>query len=180
MSETIAPLASSSLSVNAQVVPWVDRLLRDADALRVQVRRDDSGACIVDAGIEAPGGIDAGLLIGEICMGGFGTVGMRSGASEGWPTWLEVRSSQPVLACLASQYAGWSLAASKEETGGKKFFALGSGPARALAVQGAAVRRAGLPRPRRARRAGARGRSRAAATWSSTRCCATARCRPRR
>jgi len=38
-----------------------------------------------------------------------------------------------VLACLASQYAGWSLAATKEETGGRKFFALGSGPARALA-----------------------------------------------
>jgi methenyltetrahydromethanopterin cyclohydrolase len=40
-----------------------------------------------------------------------------------------------VLACLGSQYAGWSLAASKEETGGKKFFSLGSGPARALAVK---------------------------------------------
>jgi methenyltetrahydromethanopterin cyclohydrolase len=46
---------------------------------------------------------------------------------------VEVSSARPVLACLASQYAGWSLAASKEETGGKKFFALGSGPARALA-----------------------------------------------
>ncbi|MFI4931553.1 MAG: methenyltetrahydromethanopterin cyclohydrolase, partial [Burkholderiales bacterium] len=135
MSETIAPLASSSLSVNAHVVPWVDRLLREADALRVQVRRDDSGACIVDAGIAVPGSIAAGLLIGEICMGGFGTVGLRSGASEGWPTWLEVRSSQPVLACLASQYAGWSLSATKEETGSKKFFSLGSGPARALAVK---------------------------------------------
>jgi methenyltetrahydromethanopterin cyclohydrolase len=135
MSETIAPLASSSLSVNAHVVPWVDRLLREADALRVQVRRDDSGACIVDAGIAVPGSIAAGLLIGEICMGGFGTVGVRSGAGEGWPTWLEVRSSQPVLACLASQYAGWSLSATKEETGSKKFFSLGSGPARALAVK---------------------------------------------
>ena len=68
-------------------------------------------------------------------MGGLGQVALRSGAGEGWPSWLEVRSSQPVLACLASQYAGWSLAASKEETGGKKFFALGSGPARALAVK---------------------------------------------
>jgi methenyltetrahydromethanopterin cyclohydrolase len=135
MSETIAPLASSSLSVNAHVVPWVERLLREADALRVQVRRDDSGACIVDAGIAAPGCVAAGLLIGEICMGGFGTVGTRTGAADGWPTWLEVRSSQPVLACLASQYAGWSLSASKEETGAKKFFSLGSGPARALAVK---------------------------------------------
>ena len=67
-------------------------------------------------------------------MGGLGRVtSLEPGAREGWPTWLGVTSSQPVLACLASQYAGWSLAASKEETGGKKFFALGSGPARALA-----------------------------------------------
>jgi len=135
MSEFIAPLASSSLSVNAHVVPWVERLLREADALRVQVRRDDSGACIVDAGIAAPGCVAAGLLIGEICMGGFGAVGVRTGAADGWPTWLEVRSSQPVLACLASQYAGWSLSATREETGGKKFLSLGSGPARALAAK---------------------------------------------
>jgi methenyltetrahydromethanopterin cyclohydrolase len=123
----------NSLSVNQQAAPLVAQLRRDAQALRVQVRRDDSGVCIVDAGIDAPGSVAAGLLVGEICMGGFGRIGLRAG--EGWPTWLEVRSSQPVLACLASQYAGWSLAASKEETGGKKFFALGSGPARALACK---------------------------------------------
>lgn len=127
----------NSLSVNRQAAPLVVQLRRDAEALRVQVRRDDSGVCIVDAGIDAPGSIAAGLLVGEICMGGFGDIRlrMRESGGEGWPTWLEVRSSQPVLACLASQYAGWSLAASKEETGGKKFFALGSGPARALACK---------------------------------------------
>jgi len=99
--------------------------------LRVDVTRGECGERLVDAGIAVAGGIDAGLLVGEICLGGFGSVALRTG--EGWPSWLEVRSSQPVLACLASQYAGWSLAASKEETGAKKFFALGSGPARALA-----------------------------------------------
>jgi methenyltetrahydromethanopterin cyclohydrolase len=92
--------------------------------------------CIVDAGIDAPGGIAAGLLIAEICMGGFGHVALRGAAANAdWPTWIEVRSSQPLLACLASQYAGWSLAASKEDAGGKKFFALGSGPARSLALK---------------------------------------------
>jgi methenyltetrahydromethanopterin cyclohydrolase len=110
-------------------------LLRDARALGVAVQGDTHGPCIVDAGIGAPGSVAAGLLIAEICMGGFGQVALRAGADAGWPSWLEVSSSLPVLACLASQYAGWSLAASKEETGGKKFFALGSGPARALAVK---------------------------------------------
>ena len=135
MSDHPAALAGSTLSLNANVQPWVERLVADADALRVKVTQDASGARVVDAGIVAGGSIEAGLLIGEICLGGFGSVTARSGAVDGWPTWLEVRSSQPVLACLASQYAGWSLSASKEETGGKKFFSLGSGPARALAAK---------------------------------------------
>ena len=133
MTDARPPLADTSLSVNTLARPLVERLLREADALAVQVARDATGACVVDAGIGARGSIDAGLLVGEICMGGLGRVALRSGTPDAWPTWIEVRSSQPVLACLASQYAGWSLAASKEETGGKKFFSLGSGPARALA-----------------------------------------------
>ena len=47
-----------------------------------------------------------------------------------WPWTVAVASSQPVLACLASQYAGWSLAHGEKPNA---FFALGSGPARALA-----------------------------------------------
>lgn len=135
MNEHPAALAGCALSVNAHVQPWVERLVAQADALRVQVSHDEGGTCIVDAGIAAPGSIAAGLLVGEICLGGFGRVALKTAAADGWPSWLEVSSSQPVLACLASQYAGWSLAASKEETGGKKFFSLGSGPARALAAK---------------------------------------------
>lgn len=130
-----SPLSAPTLSVNALARPLVERLLAEAQALSVSVSRHDTGVCIVDAGIAARGSVAAGLLVGEICMGGLGHVGVRVGGLEGWPTWVEVRSSQPVLACLGSQYAGWSLSASKEETGGKKFFSLGSGPARALAAK---------------------------------------------
>lgn len=125
--------AGSPLSVNALAAPLVQTLLREADTLGVSVQRDASGVCLVDAGIDAPGSVAAGLLIAQICMGGLGQVSLCASQREGWPTWLQISSAQPVLACLGSQYAGWSLAASKEETGGKKFFALGSGPARALA-----------------------------------------------
>ena len=135
MTDTTPPLAASALSVNTLARPLVERLLAQADALDVQVRRDATGICIVDAGVSARGSVAAGLLVGEICMGGLGQVSLRPGGLEGWPTWIEVQSAQPVLACLGSQYAGWSLAASKEETGGKKFFSLGSGPARALAAK---------------------------------------------
>ena len=135
MSDLVPPLASTTLSVNAHAAPLVERLIRDAAMLKLNVDRRPGRACVVDAGIAAQGSVAAGLLVGEICLGGFGDVTLRSGDELGWPTWLQVRSSQPVLACLASQYAGWSLAASKEETGGKKFFSLGSGPARALAAK---------------------------------------------
>ena len=133
MSDPTPPLAGSPLSVNALAAPLLAQLLRDADALGIAARTDASGVRIVDAGIDVPGSIEAGLRIGAICMGGLGQVRLRSAVHEGWPTWVEVESARPVLACLASQYAGWSLAASKEETSGKKFFSLGSGPARALA-----------------------------------------------
>jgi methenyltetrahydromethanopterin cyclohydrolase len=123
-----------TLSINDQARPLVERLLSTAEALAVQARTDAGGVCIVDAGLAVRGSVQAGVLIGEICMGGLGSVRLRAGsAASGWPTWLDVSSAQPVLACLGSQYAGWSLAASKEETGGRKFFSLGSGPARALA-----------------------------------------------
>lgn len=127
-------MSGSRPSVNRLAQPLLQELLRDAERLRITTTHDEAGVQLLDAGIAATGGVEAGLRIAELCMGGLGEVRLAS-AREGWPDWLQVRSSQPVLACLASQYAGWSLAASKEETGGKKFFALGSGPARALACK---------------------------------------------
>lgn len=136
MKEAAKGSASESLSVNELAAPLVERLIAAATELRVGVERLESGVTVVDAGIAVRGSVAAGLAIGEICMGGLGRVRLASeGADGGWPTWLEVASAQPVLACLASQYAGWSLSASKEDGGGKKFFSLGSGPARALAAR---------------------------------------------
>ena len=64
-------------------------------------------------------------------MGGLGAVRLvPDNATPRWPWTIAVASPQPVIACLGSQYAGWSLA---HGTGKDAFFALGSGPARALA-----------------------------------------------
>lgn len=127
--------AAAPLSVNALSERLVQRLVDDAARLGVTVTRTAGGTVLVDAGIDASGGIEAGVLIARICMGGLGRVAVRTSAEAQplWPTMIDVQTASPVLACLASQYAGWSLAATKEQTGGKKFFSLGSGPARALA-----------------------------------------------
>jgi methenyltetrahydromethanopterin cyclohydrolase len=64
-------------------------------------------------------------------MGGLGAVRLISdNTTPRWPWTIAVTSPQPVIACLGSQYAGWSLT---HGTGKDAFFALGSGPARALA-----------------------------------------------
>jgi methenyltetrahydromethanopterin cyclohydrolase len=100
------------LSVNRLARDAVTRLTGDAQRLRVSVQRDERGVTLVDAGITVPGSIDAGLCVAELCMGGLGRVRLAAGATHHWPSWLQVSSSLPVLACMASQYAGWNLAAS--------------------------------------------------------------------
>jgi methenyltetrahydromethanopterin cyclohydrolase len=114
-------------SVNTLAGAIVDRLVAGADRYRVTVSRGSLGELLIDAGAKTRGGVDAGLLLTEICMGGLGKVTLsHSPGAAKWPFWLTVSSNDPVVACLASQYAGWSLQH-------EKFFALGSGPGRAQA-----------------------------------------------
>jgi methenyltetrahydromethanopterin cyclohydrolase len=115
-------------SINRLTAPLVEALVADRDALRISLGWLEQRAAIVDAGIEARGGLEAGRRIAEICMGGLGTVRLRSGGGE-WPLHVDVHSADPVLACLGSQYAGWSLSHGK---GKGAWQALGSGPARVL------------------------------------------------
>ncbi|MFD2114074.1 methenyltetrahydromethanopterin cyclohydrolase [Thiorhodococcus fuscus] len=118
-------------SLNALVSPLVDALVADADWLRLEVRRLENGAQLIDAGISALGGLEAGRRISEICLGGLSRVRLSgSGPVPGWPSNVEVSAADPVLACLGSQYAGWSLTHGE---GKGAFHALGSGPGRALA-----------------------------------------------
>ncbi|SAK73616.1 Methenyltetrahydromethanopterin cyclohydrolase [Caballeronia catudaia] len=130
-------MTSSHISVNASSERLVTRLIDDAARFSVDITRTDGGTVIVDAGVSAKGSVDTGILIARICMGGLGRVARRVAFDHAplWPSFIEVHTSHPVVACLASQYAGWSLSATKEQTGGKKFFSLGSGPARALACK---------------------------------------------
>lgn len=118
---------NTQLSVNQLSEPLVKKLLQQADALQLGISKHEAGCTIVDAGIQHAGSAEAGRIIAEICMGGLGQVTLQ--ADDRFANWhdaIAVSSNQPVLACLASQYAGWALSH-------EKFFSLGSGPARALA-----------------------------------------------
>ncbi|HWN17567.1 MAG TPA: methenyltetrahydromethanopterin cyclohydrolase [Gemmatimonadales bacterium] len=117
----------TSLRMNEAAGEIADSMADQADLLRVKSFRLPSGARVIDAGVEVDGGVEAGLALAEICMGGLGNVsftplqiGGRSHAG------LIVWTDHPAVACMASQYAGWAISVGK-------FFAMGSGPLRAHA-----------------------------------------------
>ena len=120
-------------SINKLTQPILQQLIDGADALRVGVEQDASGVTLVDAGINHHGGLEAGRLISEICLGGLGNVSLtHTNTAPQWPLSVYVHSSNPVLACLGSQYAGWQLSHGE---GKDAFYALGSGPGRAASLR---------------------------------------------
>ncbi len=130
MSEVVAEsnhVKVNHLSVNHLSAPLVAELKSRADELRVGISTHETGCTIVDAGIEFHATAEAGRLIAEICMGGLGKVSLvQENRFDNRNEAIFVSSENPVVSCLASQYAGWALSH-------EKFFSLGSGPARALA-----------------------------------------------
>ena len=117
----------TSLRMNEAASEIADSMADQADLLRVRTFRLPSGARVIDAGVEADGGIEAGIALAEICMGGLGNVSctplqIGSESYAGLIVWTD----HPAVACMASQYAGWAISVGK-------FFAMGSGPLRAHA-----------------------------------------------
>lgn len=99
-----------------------------ADPLRVQTTIvGEANTTVIDFGVNASGGLDAGLLLARACMADLATIRLRSSDSSPWPL-VDVHTDHPVLACLASQYAGW-------EVKGDGYFAMASGPMRAVAAR---------------------------------------------
>jgi methenyltetrahydromethanopterin cyclohydrolase len=123
---------NAHISINKNVEPAIKALKENAKDLEVHVSKRH-GVVIIDAGVKSIGSLEAGRRIAEICMGSLGKVmTIKSQLIQNWPLMVEVSTKHPALACLASQYAGWSL---KSEDEGSKFECLGSGPCRALALK---------------------------------------------
>jgi methenyltetrahydromethanopterin cyclohydrolase len=111
--------------LNERAHELCDRLEVDAELLQIAIGRSACGTRIIDAGIHAPGGLEAGRRLAEICLAGLGAVHFvpaQAVLCEG-PA-VQVNTDQPLRACMASQYAGWQVSEGK-------FFAMGSGPMRA-------------------------------------------------
>lgn len=111
-------------SLNERALRLAEKLIRKAKDLRAVVHTI-GGARVIDCGIGTRGSLQAGLRLARICMAGLADVSLHPGEAAGMPCpVVAVRSDQPVLACMAAQYAGWQISV-------EKYFAMGSGPMRA-------------------------------------------------
>jgi methenyltetrahydromethanopterin cyclohydrolase len=115
---------AAATTLNERAQRLADHVATNAAALRVAVQTV-GGARVIDCGVKAEGGLQAGLALARVCLAGQAEVTLVPGEVAGvlCPQ-VEVFTDHPVLACMASQYAGWQIEAGK-------FFAMGSGPMRA-------------------------------------------------
>jgi methenyltetrahydromethanopterin cyclohydrolase len=114
-----------SPTLNERGLRLADHLAATAASLRIAVQQTPAGARVLDCGITAEGGLQAGLGLARVCLGNQAEVSLVPGHLPGLPVPLvQVATDHPVLGCMASQYAGWQVSVGK-------FFAMGSGPMRA-------------------------------------------------
>jgi methenyltetrahydromethanopterin cyclohydrolase len=123
----LAGARSSLANLNKNAAIRCDEIASRAEFYRVAVSRADCGTRLIDCGVGAQGGLEAGLMLAEICLAGLGRVGLTPGNPAVWPgPAVSVATDHPVAACMASQYAGWRIDV-------EGYFAMGSGPMRAAA-----------------------------------------------
>ena len=108
------------MNLNDRAMGLADRLAADSEVNAITL---SNGTRLIDC---TTGGFEAGRGFAEICMAGLGRVAYAPVVIEGrWLPALTVTVDRPAIACLAAQYAGWRV----DRDG---YFAMGSGPARAL------------------------------------------------
>src|SRR5690348_2348387 len=126
----------ATLNLNQQAARLCEQIVYDASRLRVHVHIMRSGTTVLDFGSRSPGdtqgaqgGLEAGIRLAAVCMAGLGHVRLAPANPEfSTGPAVVVSTDHPLLACMASQYAGWQISKGK-------FFAMGSGPMRALAAK---------------------------------------------
>jgi methenyltetrahydromethanopterin cyclohydrolase len=113
------------MDLNARALRRVEMLRGLLEERRVSEHAIEGGGRFFDCGIEARGGLLAGLDLARICLADLAEVSIVPGEVGGiaCPA-IQVTTDHPVEACLGSQYAGWAISEGK-------FFAMGSGPIRA-------------------------------------------------
>lgn len=122
---------------NGMAIELVDEAIDFAEELNVGVRHLGNDAAVLDFGVAARGGVEAGLLLAEVATGGLATVGTRLGevAGAALPR-VELSTDHPRRSLLACQSPEWPLDVDGEAV-------LGGGPAQLSRAHGSGTRSAG-------------------------------------
>ncbi|MFX1573045.1 MAG: methenyltetrahydromethanopterin cyclohydrolase [Promethearchaeota archaeon] len=123
------------IKINELARNLVNKLIDNRAIYNAEIHKLENDALVLDMTNSSWMG---GKLVGEICMGGLGTVDFSFyNLDRHFIPSVNVYTSEPIIACIASQLAGWNIKLKKEleKEGVKKkkviFQSLGSGPARA-------------------------------------------------
>lgn len=118
----------NKISVNKRAHELINATIKNEDLLRIKTEKI-SEATVIDAGINTPGSYPAGCFVTEVCLGNLGKASITQSSFGGvtLPA-INVETNYPTIATLGAQFAGWSIKVDK-------YFAMGSGPARALALK---------------------------------------------
>ncbi|UWG97832.1 methenyltetrahydromethanopterin cyclohydrolase [Dehalobacter sp. DCM] len=117
------------LSPNMLAFPLVKAMIANSDQFQIEAHMKN-GATVLDCGVNVEGSLEAGLQFAKVCLGGLANVQLHWHDFNGlhWPS-IEVMTDHPLRACMASQFAGWTIKLDN------CFFAA-SGPARAIMHKG--------------------------------------------
>ncbi|HNX39719.1 MAG TPA: methenyltetrahydromethanopterin cyclohydrolase [Methanothrix sp.] len=115
------------MGINEMGFEVFEEMLDYADELQIEVHELDSGTVVADAGVKALGGYGAGVYLSRLCLADLAEIQLVPFDLKGvLLPGISVATDFPAISCMASQCAMWQIKADK-------YFAMGSGPARALA-----------------------------------------------
>jgi methenyltetrahydromethanopterin cyclohydrolase len=123
------------VKINELSLELIEKIINKKEWYKAEINKLSNGSTVLNM---TNASWEGGKLVGEICMGGLGSVDFSWYNLDGhYLPSVNVYTSEPIISCMASQLAGWSVKLKKEvEKNGelkKKvvFQSLGSGPARA-------------------------------------------------
>ncbi|MFW5712770.1 MAG: methenyltetrahydromethanopterin cyclohydrolase [Spirochaetota bacterium] len=115
--------------LNERAMRLVRDLLGEPEYFNIKAHRLTNGATVIDMGAEVAGSWAAAeyftrITLGDLCSFSYGR--WQHDAETSFAA-VQLAVDRPLIACLASQIAGWQL-------GSGEFATIGSGPARAVAA----------------------------------------------
>ncbi len=112
-------------TLNERSFALCQQAIRSANKLGIAADESNPRQTVLDFGVFALGSPDAGIVLANICWADLGKVQSATleHAGHSIPA-ISVSTSEPLRACMASQYAGWQVSVNN-------LFAMCSGPIRA-------------------------------------------------